>query len=468
MNSPVSPPIPNEDDPLDFGEIFRRLQRGLILTLGLGLVGLSAGLIINLVATSRQPAETTIRVTFAFPGFERGLYPNSAKFIPDDLRSPDIISDAIKNVGLPIDQNLVTRVRGAISISGVVSPAVMKERDRQRAAGQTLAPFFPDEYAVALSLPRDFPLSIRQREQLLTEIVNLYRDKFRRTYIDLPPDFGTAFSLLRNADFVEYELILNKELQSLITYLDQQSQHARSFRSPTNNLSFQDLLKQAELFAQIRLNDVLGVIYVNGLSKNREFALVKMDYYLRTLTDQEQRLQEEESVVTDLLAKTQERAQNYVLATKAQAKPDQPLLDQGFIDTLLANDAYNFLVRRALDAGLALKRVQADKTQLLERKKRMESFAKGETRDQDTAIASTQAALTKLESDYDLLLAKIRVTLADFSRQEYGDAIRISMQPRTESMFFGLLLGAGLGLATGLSLGVGLSLLNRHPGRAPA
>src|SRR5690606_21883816 len=115
------------------------------------------------------------------------------------------------------------------------------------------------------------------------------------------------------------------------------------------------------------------------LSKDRDYALMKMDYYMRTLEDQEQRLTQEAEVVTDLLAKTQERAQNYVLATKAQQPQGaQPLLDQGFIDTLLSNDAYNFLVREALKAGLAVKRVQSDIAQLQDRRKRMESFAKGE------------------------------------------------------------------------------------------
>ena len=465
MNSSPPSHAPEEDDGIDIGEFIRRMRRGLIFTLGLALVGLSAGVILNLLASRRLSAETTLRVTFAFPGFERGLYPNNAKFSPDDLRSPDIVSEAISRLGIPVDQDIQTKVRGAIDISGFISPNIVKERDRLRAAGQTPPLFYPDEYAVSLSLPREFPLSTRQREELLVEIINLYRDKFRRTYMELPPDFGTAFNSLRDADFVEYELILNKELRSLTSYLDQQSQKARGFRAQANNLSFQDLLRQSELFAQIRVNEVLGVIYINGLSKNRDFALLKMDYYLRTLEDQEQRLKEEESVVTNLLNKTQERAQNYVLTTKTQNRPEQPLMDQGFIDTLLANDAYNFLIRKALDAGLALKRVQADKAQLLERKQRMESFAQGETKDQKAAIASAQTALAGLETAYNELLAKVRITLADYSRQEFSDAIRISAQPGTASLLRSLMITGILGLLTGLALGLGLSLLNLHPER---
>jgi hypothetical protein len=471
-------PASHSDDSIDFAELLGRLRRGIILTLGLACLGLALGLIASLVATTQQPAVTTTRVTFGFPGFEHGLYPNGTKFQPDDIRAPDIINEALKRLaGAASNPEMASKIRGAIGITGFVSPKVIKERDRLRAAGQTLPAYVPDEYEISLSLPRQFALDVRQRELLLAEIINVYQEKFRRTYVELPPEFGNAFTSLRNADFVEYELILTKEMQSLSTYLEQkidtndqseaksrdaraQSGAAKQFRSPTNGLSFQDLLKQTELFSQIRLNDVLSQIYIYGLSKDRSYALVKMDYHLRTLEDQELRLTEEEAVVINLLAKTQDRAQNYVLATKAQnPQGAQPMMDQGFIDSLLANDAYNFLIRRALEAGLAVKRVQADKARLLERRKRMESFVKGAATDQATAIAGTQKALADLETGYQELLSKVRVVLDDYARQEYADAIRISMQAKTNGLLPSLALGAFLGLAAGAALGLGLSLI---------
>lgn len=480
----VTPPN-HPDDAIDFAELATRLRRGLFTIMGLALLGLALGLITSLAVITKQTAVSTLRVTFGFPGFERGTYPNGIKFQADDIRAPDVVNEAVKRLGIQAtNPELTSKLRGAIGISGFVSPDIIKERDKLRASGQTVPPYFPDEYEISLSLPRGHPLNVRQRELLLTEIINVYLEKFRRSFVQLPPEFGNAFSSLKNADFVEYELILTKELQTLSSYLEQridadneadaknkisraQTTAAKQFRSPTNNLSFQDLLKQTELFTQIRLNDVLSQIYVYGLSKDRTYALVKMDYHLRTLEDQEQQLKEEETVVTTLLGKTQDRAQNYVLATKVQnPQGTQPLMDQGFIDSLLANDAYNFLIRRALDAGLAVKRVQADKARLQERRQRMESFTKGEVSDQAAAIASTQKALANLETSYQELLAKVRVVLDDYARQEFADAVRISMQARTDSLFASLLFAGALGLGIGVTLGVGLSLLDYRPERS--
>lgn len=449
------------DDGTDLNELFNRLRRGLVMSLGLAFLGLALAAIVSLATTNRQFTQTTLRVTFGFPGFEKGEYPNGTKFQPDDLRAPDVVNEAVKRLGAKFQTpELASKIRGALTITGLVSPNIVKERDRLRAAGQTLAPYFSDEYEISLTLPRGDALNLQQREMLLTEIVNAYLGKFRRTYVELPPQFGNAFHALKNADFVEYELILTKETQALSAFLEQQVEDAKQFRSATTNLSFQDLLKQTEIFSQTRLNDVLGLVYINGLSKDRTYAMVKMDYHMRTLEDQEQRLTQEAEVVSNLLAKTQERAQNYVVATRGQQSPGlQPIVDQGFIDTLLANDAYNFLVRRALDAGLALKRVQSDIQQLKDRRQRMQSFMQGESTNQSAIIAETQKALAGLESSYRELLEQVRATLEDYSAQEYADAVRISMQAKTQSILKSLLLAAAIGFGIGLSLGVGLSLL---------
>ncbi|MEO6569235.1 MAG: hypothetical protein ABIO94_10780, partial [Opitutaceae bacterium] len=130
------------------------------------------------------------------------------------------------------------------------------------------------------------------------------------------------------------------------------------------------------------------------------------------------------------------------------------------------NDAYNFLVRKALDAGLALRRVQADRTQLLERRQRIESFTKGEVKDQAAAIANTRDALTGLEASYKDLLQKVRATLDDYSRQEFGDAVRISAQAQTPSRIGGIFFGALIGCSIGLALGLALSLLNWQSSRS--
>jgi ElaB/YqjD/DUF883 family membrane-anchored ribosome-binding protein len=446
---------------VDLRQIFGRLSQGLLQTIGLTSFGLALAALVYLLVSPFTTSVTSMRVEFAFEGYGKGEYPDHSKFQPDDLRAPDIVFEAMNRLGRPSTEELQGKIRGALTVEGIIPPNVTKERDRLRAIGQSAAPYLPDEYLITLNLPKKFSLDSRTRELLLNDIASAYQEKFQRTYGNTPVAFGNAFESLRNADFFEYELILNHEISSITTYLHQQLDTAKTFRSPTTNLSFSELLEQVELFSQIRLNETLGLIRQNGLSRNRAIAMVKMDYYLRTLEDQEQEAIEQEKVVDDLLSKAQDRSQNYVLGIKSQAvqqRSESPVLDQGLIDSLLANDAYSFLVHRALDAGLTVKRIQAEKAQLLERRKTMEEFMKSSGEDQSALIAEVNKSLVALESSYKELISNIRKTHSDYSKQEYADAIRISMQPVTDSKYKPLAIAGAVGGVIGLALGIGLSL----------
>jgi hypothetical protein len=451
------------------------------LTLGLLLIGAVLAGVITSLYVFVQPVTTTTRVVFSFPGFERGEYPDKSKFQADDIRAPAIVAEALRRQNLETSTEFQGMIRGAIGVEGIVPPNIVKERDRQRAAGQNVVPYVPDEYIVTLSLRRGTTIGDAQRERLLQEIVSVYSENFNRTFGHTPLAFGTAFETLRSADFPEYEIIFNSEIDSIKYYLVDQigqdpsrvnprepAKGAASFRSPTTNFSFKDLLEQTSLFSQIQLNETLGLIREHGLSRNRATAMTKMNYYLRLLEEREQQALEDEKVVRDLLAQTQARAQNVVLGVKSaatQPRADSTVIDQGLIDSLLANDAYNFLVRRALDAGLQVKKIQAEKNRLMHLRDNMQSFLESASVDQTTVTRQVETSLKSLEANYTKLIDNIRRTHADYVRQEYGDAIRLSARIHTDGVIKPLALSIALGGILGLALGIGLNLVGFQPGK---
>jgi hypothetical protein len=293
-------------------------------------------------------------------------------------------------------------------------------------------------------------------------VVSTYLERFQRTFVELPQAFGNAFESLKDADYFEYEMVLNAAIQNITAYLNQQLDQAKLFRSPTTNLSFSDLITQTELFSQIRLDETLGLIRSNGLSRDRKVAVMKIDYHLRTLSDEEDKAIENETVVDNLLAKLQDHSQNYVLGIKSEAtsqRSESPILDQGLIDSLLENDANNFLVRQALTAGLKVKSIQAEKSQLLERRKDLEGFLNAKAEDQSALLAQVERSIGDLRTAYGNLVSNIRKTQADFAKQQYADAIRISMQPTSGSKIRPLAMAGAVGAIMGIGLGIGLSLL---------
>ncbi|HZL46699.1 MAG TPA: hypothetical protein VFC28_10765, partial [Opitutaceae bacterium] len=452
---------------IDLREIFARLIKGLAPTIGLALLGLVVAAVAYLIVGPYTTATTSMRVVFAFSGFEKGEYPDHSKFQPDDMRAPDLVIEALKREGLNVDEETQSKIRAAITVEGIIPADVVKARDRLRATGQNPPAYQPDEYLLTLTLPRGFSLSNRQRGLLLNDLVDAYRQKFQRTYADVPKALGNVFETLHDADYFEYELVFTEELQNVTAFLTQQLEQAKMFRSSTTNLSFSDLLKETDLFTKIRLNETMGLIRLNGLSRDRTTAMVKMDYYLRILEDQEQKSLEEQKVIQDLLTKAQQRSQDYVLGIKSQAtqqRPESPVLDQGLIDSLLANDAYSFLVHKALDAGMAVTAIQSEKAQLLERRKIMEGFLKSTDTKQSTASAQVDKSLNALGIAYNDMISNIRNTYTDFARQQFADTIRITMSPITGSKYRPLAIAGIIGAFLGLAAGTGLSLLGIYIG----
>lgn len=467
----TNPYQPNEDatNEIDLRTLIVRLARGLPQIVGLTLLGVGLVALGCLLFFPIAKQTTSTRIGFSFIGFERGLYPDQSKFEADDLRAADLVGEAAGKVGLGGDGSLLAKLRAAVSVEAVIPVNITKERDRLRAAGQTPAPYIADEYAVSLTLPRSFPMDEGQRRRFLNELVSSYRERFQRTYTKLPEDFGNVFQTLRGADYFEYEFILSSDLQHLNAFLQKQAQTAPTFRSQTTKLSFNDLMRSAELFSQLRLNEVLGLIRTNGISRDRRLAMVKMDYHLSRLEDRERQAVEEERVVTDLMARTQDRSQNYVLGIRSQAqqRPDTnaPIVDQGLIDSLLQNDAYNFLMRRALEAGLTVKAIQAEKARLLERRKAMETFLADDRSSQTSAQQQLEQTLANLETGYMDLVGKVQATYEDFAKREFADAVRVSGQITSESVLRSLAVAGVVGACLGMALGGGLSLLGIYIGR---
>ena len=468
MNRSSPDPSHNKDDSIDFGELYGRINSQLPLIIGLAALGLALGAMGYFTSSLLNDQTTSTRVVFSFPGFEKGEYPDKSKFEADDLRSSENVAEALKRKGFAANETVQSKVRAGISVQGIIPENIVKERDRLRASGQTPRLYVPDEYTLSLALPRSVALTTAKRESLLREIVTVYQEKFIRTYISLPLSFGKAFESLSDSDYLDYEIVLAQENQNIGAFLTQMNEQAKAYRSPLTNLSFSDLLKQAQFFSQIRLNETLGLIRENGISLNRKLALLKLDYYLKTLSEDEDRAAEEEKVVQALLKQSQERMQNYVLGIKSQTgaqRSEGTVIDQGLVDSLLANDANNFLVRESLKASLKTRRIQSDKAILLDRRKNITEFISAGGEQKNEVIEQFQKSLDKLKITYDKLVTDVRLTHQDYQQKYYANAVQISMQPITTSFYRGLAVAGAAGMGTGMALGLGLALLGLGAGK---
>jgi hypothetical protein len=221
-----------------------------------------------------------------------------------------------------------------------------------------------------------------------------------------------------------------------------------------------ELATRVDEFSAIRQDRVLGLIQSVGLSRNRESALIKMDFRLRLLSNEEALARQQEALVRELLDKIATRDASYVLAGKSALDESRsPILNKEVLDSLIKNDVYGFLVKKTIDAGQRTREIASQRSELEERRKRMETFSRQDYKVRDDLVGEVDKALSALRKDYDQLVALVRDTDADFVRSSLTDAVRVSFGPSTgSSTRSGLIIIGGWG-ACGVLLGLGLSMV---------
>jgi len=344
--------------------------------IGFACLGLVISVIIFLSYYNFSILNTTTRIVFTFKGSSNGIYPDKSKFSYQDLVASDLIYNALKNEQLDTSENFKNKIKSAISIEGIISADRVKARDRLIASGQAVPIIIPDEYSLSLNLPRRFPLSLAQRTRLLNSVISSYRAKFERTYAIPPISLGNLSSTLELADYDDFERILSDNSIRIETYLAELNKDAGTFRSGRTKLSFGDLINENQDFNQIYRNKTLGLIHEGNLARDRKSALIKMDYQLYELSNLEKHQIEEEKTTRDYLNEAASHNSSYILGVKSQMldqhNSNTPVLDKGLVDSLLANDTYSFIMKRALESSLKINDTQVQKLIITENRKRMD------------------------------------------------------------------------------------------------
>ncbi len=73
--------------------------------------------------------QTTARLAFLYPSFERGLYPDGSRFQAEDLLAPDLISTALQQAGLSGSNMEVTKFRSYLAIHAIIPDNIIKMQD---------------------------------------------------------------------------------------------------------------------------------------------------------------------------------------------------------------------------------------------------------------------------------------------------------------------------------------------------
>lgn len=462
-----------ESEYVDLYEVLRRLGRALPQILGFGLLGGVVALFLVLAVTRTRPEQVSMRVAFSFAGFERGQYPDGSGFQPDDLRSADLVMDALRSTGVDSPEKYYSRVRSAITIEGLLPALSKSEADTVTRVllqnpAQKRSIFVPDEYEVQLAVPEGVPLDAKQARRLLVELISLYTERFHRTYVKQPERYAAALgaSGLQSAEYFEFAELLRTRVGSLRSYLGTLATSDASFRDPVTGYSFNDLIAELDVFAQLQVEDLVTAVGRLGLARDRDRAVSKIEYRRRELTLQERALTDRLQATERLLAALDSREQSYVLGARSQQDPTKPnVIDQNVLDALISNDARNKLVEKASDLGASIADARVQQTRLADQLARIQAGPAAGSAEWEAGVKEIASMLEALEADYQRIVSGIRSTVDARGRQRFADAVRMTRSPKRSKQDLILVAGPVMGGLLGAMLGAGLGLIGIVIGR---
>ena len=442
--------LSDDIDEINIWEIVDKLIRNRKTIAWFTLAGFLLSLLFPLVISIKGPL--TGRIMFSYADYKKGVFPDGTSFNADNLRSPDIIQQAIQDMKLVQKGVNVDLVRGYLKVSAYIPEKIFKAQQAAKDKGQPLEPFNSGEYNLTLDLPKNLGLSDSEQERLLKEIMLNYIEKFSNDYI-APSSLANIPLDIQNYDYFEIDLVLNKEIRSLISYLAEKEQKAGDFHSITTGQTFGDIRKRAEILWDVDFNTMASLINTYNLSKDPAKLMDKMDYLILKLGEREQKSYEKDKVVNETLNQAKDRKQSYLFVSGSNQDEQNLQIDKDLVSSLVQNDIFNILIKQSLDAGIEAKDITVEKQQVIQTRDRYKAISEQGTGFTEQQIAEVRKVvdndIPEVVKKYQLLVDNTIKTNSDFSYQELGGSVKITGEPSIVMDMNKMMLFAVLGIVLG-------------------
>lgn len=333
-----------------------RMAARFILFLGLGLIGFLFWMV-----RSRQTVDG--RIVLTFEGIERGAYLNGKTFSVEDFRGADILYAAAGDAGLPRDIDL-NHLSANIEIIPVIPAEVLARWKKQDRDGQRREEFVPNQFEMRIhteTIPSDKGI------RFFDAIVRRYRARVKfdqKAALRFVSDISAANydDLVKIYDYWEIPYVLDQNVDLLRRYLTQLIKESRDYKDPHSQYSFRSLAADLDVWSSIRLEALKALTSKGRLVRNKDAALLTMQYRIEDY-DIQIRQTAQESAEALRLVEAVQKPQS-VAVTQSSGRDSMPIVDSSVIERLMRSDYLTPLVQRISDLQEKTMKLQAEKSRL--------------------------------------------------------------------------------------------------------
>lgn len=203
-------------------------------------------------------------VSYNYPEASQGLNPNGTKFAVSEMTSEELLGKTIEEEG-------ITEVT-----TGQLKECLKVEPVRTDTEVSLEQPYINTEYVVQLS-QKNGKINA-EPNQMLSGYIDQLEEMIMEKYSRKTDRLKLNFDGLKEADYLDAGKILDSAAAGIQDFMAECKEENSSFHSQATGESFGSLEKKVSNFRSISLENFNAFVLENGLSKNREQYIGKLNY----------------------------------------------------------------------------------------------------------------------------------------------------------------------------------------------
>lgn len=451
------PPPPAFSDPMNLAEFSHRLNFGRRQTITLALIGMTLALVWRWHDGAAQQLVTSDDIDFLPTYLVRGKFPDQSHFSPEDLLSPTLVRAAWRRIGLDATEAQLLETRQALAVHAIIPASISAARDHLLAIGQAIDPYFPTEFQVTFTRPRNQWPAISLRSKFVTA----WLQECSQIYGHINPaplrNIVSPFAQITNGDVLDCKEIIGQTALKLKSYARQQAgqpplsipsvevQQIRSEHAAT----WSELADRLATFSANELPPIEDRIGTAGYSRRPAATLDKFQFELRKLDAQIADGKAKIAVIERLIREISPRGTAAIpSAGSGGQKFEGKSAQQSTVSTLVTDD---------LKIAEKQIRQEARRAQFEAQRKAVERFAASDPQIRVRTTKASEDALAELRGEFDPLLADFELLHERDLQGWLSNTISFDTPQTRDTFPFSLAISGALGLVAGMMLGAFLS-----------
>ena len=341
-------------------EILEALIKGKKLIAIILILALLSGIAANSIMTPYKGIAKAI-ISFNFDGIEKGLDPYGKKFDLSKIKAPIVINKVVENMELQQYGITVDTIRRNIEFEPIVPGDVVNkikilkesaQKDKEAIERLEEYSYYPNEFVIKLNMPKDWKVSKSKGQEILNSIIDSYSEYFNYTYSDqelLANAVGTLN--YEDYDYPEISLVMNNQINIIMSYLQKKSKEAPDFRSGETGLTFRDIMESVSIINNVDLNRMDSIIGAFKLTKDKEKLIKSLEYRIKRYELSKEKQMDESKITSEALDKFQ-KEKNILLI------PGGLNSTLGTMETEKTNPLYNKFAEQSVDTGVSAADIQ--------------------------------------------------------------------------------------------------------------